>query len=261
MGLRSTKAVVSKTMRMSDSSKLVTLITERYGLVTVSAKGARRPKSIFGAALEPVTLIQCMYYFHDNREIQTLTNAEIIEDFSEVKTDLILFSIASAVVEIAQTHTAVCDPTAGTFPLVVESLNGLKDAKPEDASKHLWRFVLKLISATGYKPILDECLACGKKPRGGTVFFSVADGGLICSCTDTRDKFGFMVSPGSLMSMKRLMKGPVDDITRLKVNLKQTREIEDVVMKFLAYHSGSSRLPRSLAFLRKLELSTKDNHN
>lgn len=254
-------AVVSRSMRMSDSSKLVSLITEQYGLQTVSAKGARRPKSVFGAALEPVTLIQCMYYYHDNREIQTLSSAEIIEDFEGVKSDLRLFSLASAIVEIAQTHTAVGDPNAGTFPLIVESLNGLKDAKQKDAVKHFWRFVLKLISATGYAPVLDTCLECGEKPRGGTVFFSVADGGIICSCTDTRDKFGFMVSPGSLMSMKRLINGPIDDIAQLKVNQKQTREIGDVIMKFLAYHSGSSRPPRSLAFLRKLDASTKNNHN
>ncbi len=77
MGLRSTRAVVSKTMRMSNSSKLVTLITEKYGLIKVIAKGARRPKSKFGASLEPVTLSDCIYYHRESRDLQTLSSSEI----------------------------------------------------------------------------------------------------------------------------------------------------------------------------------------
>jgi DNA repair protein RecO (recombination protein O) len=208
-------------MKMSNSSKLVSLITERHGLVKAVAKGARRPTSRFGAALEPITYIQCMYYYRDNRELQTLTSTDIIEPFMRLKADLTMLSVASAIVEIAQAHTAAEDPGAGTFALVVESLNDLDTAHPEDAEKHLWRFVLRLLGAAGYRPSLDRCLCCGKQPRETSVFFSFADGGFICSCSETADKFGFRVSPGSLMVMKNLVEENVADMPKLKIGAAQ----------------------------------------
>jgi len=257
MRLRNTRAVVSKTMKMSNSSKLVTLITEQHGLVKVVVKGARRPRSKFGASLEPVTLIQCIYYYRDNRDLQTLTSADIIEPYTTLKSDIKMLSIASAIVEIAQSHTAPEDPQAGTFGLVVESLNELAASIADNSEKHLWRFVLRLLAAAGYRPSLDACVRCGRKPRGTSVFFSYADGGILCSCTDTSNTFGFTVSPGSLMVMKRLMTEPVEYLPGLKIRNSQQAEIEKIVLQFLSYHSGSSRPLKSLAFLRKLEATVK----
>ena len=254
MGLRSTRAVVSKTMRMSNSSKLVTLITEKYGLVKVMAKGARRPKSMFGASLEPITVADCIYYNKEMRDIQTLSSSEIVSPYLHIKDDLVLLSIASCMVEIGQTHTAEGDFSAGTFGLVVESLDGLESGRKKDSEKHLWRFMMRLLAASGYKPLLDSCMKCGKKPKSSSVFFSFSDGGVLCSCTDPGGRYGFRVSAGSLMVMKSLLDSDVTDLTRLSIGSHQRQEVEKTILQFLAYHTGSSRPLKSLAFLRKLDI-------
>jgi len=253
MGLRTTAAVVSRTMRMTGSSKLVSLITERYGLVKVMAKGARRPKSRYGATLEPVTLVDCMYYHKDTREIQTLSETELIEPYSALKEDIRLFSVASCMVEIAEMQTAHDDPSSGSFPLIVDSLDDLRDGSSGDADKHLWRFVLRFLATAGYRPVLDRCLACGKNPKGDSVFFSFTDGGMICSCTDPGDRFGMRISPGALMIMKSLATAGASDLGRLKLGRNQRAEVERAALRFLSFHTGKSRPPRSLAFLRKLD--------
>ena len=253
MGLRSTAAIVSRTMRMTGSSKLVSLLTDRYGLVKVMAKGARRPKSRYGASLEPVTLVDCMYYHKDTREIQTLSEAEIVEPYSILKDDIRLFSVASCMAEIAETQTARDDPSSGTFPLLVDSLGGLRDGSPKDADKHLWRFVLRFLATAGYRPVLDRCLVCGKTPKGPSVFFSFSDGGMICPCTDPGERFGMRISPGALMIMASLAASDASNLGRLSMGRKQSAEVERATLRFLAFHTGKSRPPRSLAFLRKLD--------
>lgn len=255
MGLKSTAAVVSRTMRMTDSSKLVSLVTERYGLVKVMAKGARRPKSKYGAALEPVTLIDCTYYDKDSRDIQSISDADIIEPYLPLKTDIGLFSIAACMTEIAEAETAQDDPSAGTFALLVETLGDLAAGRRSDADKHLWRFILRLLSVAGYTPRLDKCIVCGKNPKGKPVFFSFSDGGIICPCTGPRDRFGLHISPGALMIMKELTIVSPPDIHRLKMTRAQCSEVEQAVLRFLSFHTGRSRPPRSLAFLRKLQTS------
>jgi len=259
MGLRSTRAVVSNTMRMSNSSKLVSLITEQYGLVKVMAKGARRPLSRYGAALEPVTLIDGIYYHRDNREIQTLGSVELIEAFSRVKSDMRMLTTASCMVEAAQTVTMPEDPAAGTFMLLKESLDDLERSTEKDVDKHLWRFMLKLVNAAGYQPVFDRCVVCGKKPRSERVFFSYSDGGLICSCTNSGERYGFWISPGALMVMKSLFGARYEELSRISIGPRQRSEIENAVLQFFSYHTGTSRPPRSLAFLKKLEAFEKEN--
>lgn len=258
MGLRSTAAVVSRTMRMTGSSKLVSLITERYGLVKVMAKGARRPKSKFGASLETVTIVDCMFWHKDMRDIQTLTEADIVEPFTNLKTDIRRLSIATCMVEVAESQTAREDPASGTYRLLVESLEDLRDAPSSDADKHLWRFMLRFLASEGYRPGLDRCIACGKQPKGGSVFFSFADGGIVCSCTAPGDRFGIHVSPGALMLMQELMTAKAVSLGRLKMTKAQRSEVEHATLRFLAYHTGYSRPPRSLAFLRKMDGAVRE---
>jgi len=237
---------------MSNSSKLVSLITERYGLVKVMARGARRTQSKYGAALEPVTLIDSIYYHRETREIQNISDAEIIDSFSALKSDIKMLTFASCMVEITQLHTAPEDPSAGTFELLMDSLGELNTGTVKDADKHLWRFMLRLLAQTGYSPSLDKCLMCGRKPQGRDVFVSFSDGGFICQCTDPGSRYGMRVSPGALMIMKDLMTAKAQDISRLRMGQAQRSEVEKLILQFLSYHSGSSRLPRSLAFLKKI---------
>jgi DNA repair protein RecO (recombination protein O) len=242
---------------MSGSSKLVTLITERYGLVKVMAKGARRPTSRFGAALEPVTYVDVIYYQKENREIQTLSSAEIIEAYTHIKSDLRALCAASVMIEATQTVTALDDPSSGTIPVLLEGLDCLERNSGRDVEKQVWRFLLRLAAAAGYRPTLDRCVVCGKKPSATSVFFSYTDGGLVCSCSEIGERYGFWISPGALMVMKSLLRTGADELNRITVGPRQAREIENAVLQFISYHTGSSRTPRSLSFLKKLEAYEK----
>lgn len=252
MGLRATRAVVAHTLRMSDSSKLVTLVTERFGLVSLMAKGARRPRSKFGAALEPVTLIDCRYWHKDTREIQTISDVDIEDAYDGLKEDIRMLATASCMVEVSRSLTPPEDPTAGGFKLLTASLADLAGDDPRAADKHLWRFMLRQLAVSGYEPVLDRCIACGSPTRGKRAFLSFADGGVLCSCTEPGDRFGFTASPGTLMVMRDLSRAGPSDLGRIKLTAAQKNEVEETVLRFLAYHTGRSRPPRSLIFLRRL---------
>jgi len=253
MGLRSTAAIVAYSLRMTGSSRLVTLVTERYGLVKLMAKGARRPKSRYGAAFEPLTSIDVIYWHKDGRDIQSLSDAEIVDDYAIIKADLRRMSFASCMVEIARAQTPGEDPTSEAYPLLVDSFESLSRCAKGDEDKQLWRFMLRFLETAGYRPDLEKCMVCGKSPRGKAAFFSYADGALICSCTDPGNMFGSRVSPGALMVMRELSAEDESGLSRLKIGRKQKTEVEDIILKFLAYHTGRTRTPKALEFLRKIE--------
>ena len=76
--IESTDAIVLRAIKYGDTSKIVTLYTRRFGKVAVIAKGARSAKSKFGSALEPMSLIQAVFYRKENREVQLLSQADLL---------------------------------------------------------------------------------------------------------------------------------------------------------------------------------------
>jgi len=72
----STDAVVLHGRKFGDTSRIVTLYTAEMGRLTVVAKGVRTPKSPFGSALEPLSIIRATVYVKAGRDLHTVSAAE-----------------------------------------------------------------------------------------------------------------------------------------------------------------------------------------
>ncbi|MEK7728922.1 MAG: DNA repair protein RecO, partial [candidate division KSB1 bacterium] len=81
MSIVKAEGIIVRSMKMGETSKLVTLFTRELGFLKVVAKGSRTSKSRFGAALEPLTVSRVVYYLKENRDLQLVTQAEIVEHF------------------------------------------------------------------------------------------------------------------------------------------------------------------------------------
>jgi len=79
MGLVNTDAIVLRTYNLAEADRIVLCLTRDAGLVRAVAKGARRMRSRFGAALEPFTFIRLDFYEKENRELVTISQVEILK--------------------------------------------------------------------------------------------------------------------------------------------------------------------------------------
>ena len=98
--IANSRAIVMRTRRMGETSKLVTLFTEDHGKVKVVAKGARKPKSKFGASLELMTEVQAMCYLREERDLHTLSDCDVLRVFPSLTGDLQRLSYGSAACEM-----------------------------------------------------------------------------------------------------------------------------------------------------------------
>ena len=73
MALVITPAIVLSALRYSETSKIVRLATREHGVQSAIAKGALRPKSRFGAALQLLSEGQAQYLAKEHRELHVLT--------------------------------------------------------------------------------------------------------------------------------------------------------------------------------------------
>ena len=88
MPLFHTEAIVLRSINLSESDKLVTFMTKRYGKVKCVAKAARKIKNRFGATIEPLSHIQLIYFGKENQTLYRLNHSDIIHSFQDIRDDL-----------------------------------------------------------------------------------------------------------------------------------------------------------------------------
>src|SRR5690348_12830169 len=78
MPLHTTDALILRTYKLNDADRIVVFLTRDRGKKRGVAKGARRPRSKFGAALEPMTEVKIAYFEKETRELVGLNYAEAV---------------------------------------------------------------------------------------------------------------------------------------------------------------------------------------
>ncbi|HEU5170447.1 MAG TPA: DNA repair protein RecO [Gemmatimonadales bacterium] len=181
----STAAIVLSTLRYSESSKIVRLATRDLGVQSAIAKGALRPKSRFGAALQLLSEGQAQLYVREPRELHTLAAFDLARVPIALAADLDRYSAASALAEI-MLRFAPPDPHPESFELLRDALRRLEEAPAGAARAVGVRAVWQLVSVLGFAPALDACVRDGAPLPAGPLAFSAPEGGALCpSCAGT----------------------------------------------------------------------------
>jgi len=97
MGLYRDQGVVLRTIRLGESDRIVTLVTQGHGKVRAVAKGVRKTKSRFGGRLEPTSHVALLLY--EGRELDIVTQAEALEHFRVIREDLDRLARATMLLE------------------------------------------------------------------------------------------------------------------------------------------------------------------
>jgi DNA repair protein RecO (recombination protein O) len=180
MPLVSTPAIILSTLRYSETSKIVRLATRDLGVQSAIAKGALRPRSRFGAALQVLSDGQAHLYVKDTRELHTLAAFDVAHVRVGLAADLDRYAVASALAEV-MLRFAPPDPHPDSFTVLCDSLALLEAAPPPQLPATGLRAMWHLVGALGFAPSLDACVLCGTfAPPAGDVAFSTAEGGILC---------------------------------------------------------------------------------
>jgi DNA repair protein RecO (recombination protein O) len=179
MSLVSTPAIVLSTLKYSESSKIVRLATRDLGVQSAIAKGARRPRSRFGAALQVLSEGQAQLYVRDHRDLHTLAAFDLAHLPVRLAEDLERYAAASVLAEI-MVRFAPADPHPDSFNTLRHTLAALEAASPMAARALGIRAVWQLVSVLGFAPALDACVRDGAPLPDGALAFSAPEGGALC---------------------------------------------------------------------------------
>ncbi|MEP6572911.1 MAG: DNA repair protein RecO [Gemmatimonadota bacterium] len=180
MPLVSTPAIVLSAIRYSETSKIVRLATRDHGVQSVIAKGALRPKSRFGAALQLLSEGVAHFILSERKDLHTLTAFDLVHLRVGLASDLERYSAAMVLSEV-MIRFASTEAHPASYDLLREAL-ALLEAAPADmigtvALGTIWRLVGEL----GFTPALDQCVRDGAPVSSeGALPFSPDEGGALC---------------------------------------------------------------------------------
>ncbi len=178
-----TDALVLRVFPWSETSCIATLYTRDFGKVTVVAKGVRRPKSPFEAALDLLSICRIVFIPKAGDALSLLTEAKLTKRFRAGTRDLLRLYAGYYVCELLDRFTDRDDRQADVFDLAVDTLDAL--AREElDIRAVVLRWEMQLLRMLGHLPTWDNCSQCGDPIAEDLAsVFGAEAGGVLCpSC-------------------------------------------------------------------------------
>ena len=167
-------------MQYRETSKIVRLATRDAGVLSAIAKGALRPKSRFGASLQPLSDGIVEIYLSPHRDLHTLAEFELTHLRTSLAASLDRYTAAVALAEL-MLKFAPANPHPESFDLLQGALSILETSPSEAVEAVALRMLWRLVSELGFAPSLDHCVRDGTPlARDGELLFSADEGGAVC---------------------------------------------------------------------------------
>ena len=248
MPVYTSEALILRTYKLGEVDRIVVFLTRDRGKKRGVAKGARRVRSRFTGALEPMTCAGVAYYERESRELVRINYveptrsplsgsstealghvgyfAELIDEWApEAHADERLFRLGAAITEAIAAGAPV-DPLARYF--------------------EFW-----LLRLQGVYPSLVSCPGCGEPLLAGAV---MPPGDDLFVCTTCAPGGGTRVGVEALRFLKAAGAIAPDRLQTLPLELRASRELETAHRRLLNLHLEkelkSARVLRELRHAR-----------
>lgn len=119
-----TEGLILKRKNFGEADRVLTVLTDRYGKISMIARGVRRITSRRAGNVEVVNKVKLRLY----RSVKnyTLTEAESLETYPKLKENLILATTTFHILELADRLTVENQINAGLYSLVISVLKMLE---------------------------------------------------------------------------------------------------------------------------------------
>jgi DNA repair protein RecO (recombination protein O) len=226
-----TEAIIIKKTRLGEADVILTLYTPNLGKIQGFAKSLRKTKSKMAGHLELLTHSQIS--LARGRNIDTITGSQTIDSFLPIKSDLELTSCALYTAELVNQFAAA---DAEDYPIFQLLLATLKRLSQGDNSELVLRyFELHLLSDVGYRPQLEQCVACHNPLKDSGNAFCPAAGGIVCdSCLPTQP-FSYPLSSEAQKTLLLLQSGDYESVSRMTLTPELSHQLEVVIRNYIRY--------------------------
>ena len=180
MAVFDTEALILRSYNLAEADKIVVCLSRSAGLIRGVAKGCRKLKNRFGAALEPFTLINLIYYEKENQELVSFRQVEILKSRFNLSSNASLLTgfayMGDLLIDFSPPHQA----NDNLFRMAIACFEAASET-PEDLDAVLRYFEVWLLKLEGFLPDLRTCANCNRALVDDGAVYLGSDLSLRCS--------------------------------------------------------------------------------
>ncbi|HPU21520.1 MAG TPA: DNA repair protein RecO [Thermoclostridium caenicola] len=228
MALIRTKGLVIKEVYVDDADKIITLMTENIGKISVSARGARKNgRQAYGTQI----LTYGQYILYKGRNSYSLNGCDILTSFFDLANDLERFTYAAHMMELASDACTDDQTTGRVLNLLLHGLNALnKGREPMLISS---AFSMKLAQVCGYPPHVTSCANCHTKELE-TIYFSFKKCGFICEVCAKNDGDALPVTIGTAKAILHVLCSDQAGVFSFNLSSENLERFSDISNRYIA---------------------------
>lgn len=183
----------------------------------------------------------------DRRELDLLTEAEVIRHYDPIRRDPEAFVHSCLFTEWLLGILTGSEPSHPMFHLIGSALENFAEGAP------FWPVLCsgieRLLRLSGFAMEVDRCTKCGK-PLETACMWNATSGGIVCSECDEN---AVSVPAGLVAFIRKSRKGGLDSIRNLKLWPGGYMQCHELMRAFAEIHLETRLKLKSLAVLEELE--------
>lgn len=229
MDLINTKAIVLRTAAYGDYDKMLTLLGETTGKISVAAKGGKSFKHGAGCS----NFCYSDFIISKKADRYTMSQVSPIETFSGLSADLDALNIAARMLKFTE---YVC-PEGEPQPLFLRTLLNTLFAMSNlsvPLAKCEAVFYFKCLTLLGFSPELESCSACGEMES--LSLFSVEYGGILCSKCGKSVEDKIPISAEALSVMTYILGCDIRKLFSFTCSDSSIAELKRITDKFVSHY-------------------------
>ena len=219
------KGLVLRTADYKESSKMLTVLTDELGKISVCARSATRMKSRIAAACQPLAFSEMT--LAERNDKYYLNEASTLELFSGMTADLKSYALGCYFLELLDAACPETQPEPEALSLGLNALWLLSEGKKErKLIKSVFEF--RLMSVLGYQPETQRCAVCGMETPENP-YLDLRGGELFCrSCAMQSAQRPAAMDEGSLAALRYLLRAPGNKAFAFRLEAEPLRRLGDV---------------------------------
>lgn len=235
--IQKTEAVILATRPFKESSLIASVYTRNFGKVKIIAKGCRRPKSKMCGALEPFTRDEIIFYQRETKDLYTLSDAVIIDEFAPIRGSVRKFAAAQTLCEFIDKTSPAEVPDDKVYAMLINFLEVVASAQEDALKAIVYLYLIRGMDHAGLRPHLADCVRCRTEcgRDEDKTSFSIAAGGIVCD--RHFDDSVVSLRPETLAVLRQVIERKKITITRSALE-----EIEKLVPRYIEHHLDGLRM-------------------
>lgn len=241
-----TKGLVLRETQYKDNDKLLSVLTEELGLITLKARGIKRKNSPLKGGCQLLTYSEFTIY--ERNGYYSVNEAEPISMFMGLRTDIELLSLGAYFAQMLETVSPEGDCDQELLRLGLNSLYAL-DTLHKSQRLVKAAFELRMMCRLGFMPMLEGCAHCG---AGTASYFFTQEGILLCDVCQRAHQYGtrYTLSDNVLIAMRHIASCDIQRLFAFSLPEPDLIQLGQVTEGFLLQQLGQGF--SSLNFYKRL---------